>query len=155
MVTRTTSLVCRRLRSRGQLDSDEFMQEAVSATSEAFNNIVLHSYSGDDEAGYVTLIFHIFASELEIIFLDYGQGAPLSEDTSDDVSEADMMADDDEADASAPRSTARMSQTIMRKFVDDIKQQLGRPNRLSMYKRLPTPASSTVVKSGWMPEPTG
>ena len=122
LVARAATQVCRRLDAQGRLNSDEFIQEAVSAVGEAFNNIVLRSY-GEKAQGYVTLIFHVFEQTLDITLLDYGEGAEVKEGET-----YEPLADKNEAS---------MSRFIMQAFMDEVEHHTGTPNRLHMRKFLP------------------
>ncbi|HHH11254.1 MAG TPA: ATP-binding protein, partial [Sorangium sp.] len=91
--------------------------------SEAFNNIVLHSYAADPH-GIVTIHFYISREALEIELLDNGVGfdAKSSNVKCPDVRESGM------------------GLYIIHSFVDEVEHCKGQPNRLRLKKFLRGPA---------------
>jgi serine/threonine-protein kinase RsbW len=72
IVIRSVSAACKRVTSRiDDSASTEFLYEVVTAASEAFNNIVLHSYAGRDD-GVVEMQIKTKPGLIHIEFRDWG-----------------------------------------------------------------------------------
>ena len=72
IVIRSVSAACKRVTSRiDDSASTEFLFEVVTAASEAFNNIVLHSYAGRDD-GVVETQMKTKPGLIRIEFRDWG-----------------------------------------------------------------------------------
>jgi serine/threonine-protein kinase RsbW len=111
--------------------------EIVSAVSEAFNNVVVHAYSGV-RGGQIDLHVEAKNGELEIHLFDRGRGFQL-----EDVPVPDLDA--------LPESG--MGLFIMRSFMDDVTYIRGggtTPNVLILRKRWSPPAlaESAMKKDG-------
>jgi len=72
LVLRSVSAACKRATSRvDEPESNDFRAQVVSAVSEAFNNIVLHSYAGRDD-GVVEMDIQTLPDHISIEFRDWG-----------------------------------------------------------------------------------
>ena len=121
LIIGATRCVCQRLSDRGQL-GQSFEHETVSVLSEAFNNIVLHSYA-DNRGGVVAIQFRIYRDALEVELLDHGIGF--------DVKKADIEY--------PGVHESGMGLFIMHSFMDEVEHRKGQPNRLRLKKFLPEP----------------
>jgi serine/threonine-protein kinase RsbW len=98
-----------------------FDAEVISAFSEAFNNIALHSY--ERRGGDLEIEIETEADGIVIRLLDYGKSYDFSQ-----VPEPDLEA--------LPESGLGIY--IMRSCMDDVTYAIGRPNVLTMTKKLVT-----------------
>lgn len=109
---------------RGEL-ADEFVQQVVSAFSEAFNNLAIHGYKGAT-VGRIDIAVHSRAvdgtTELVIDITDTGQ--PF--DPSGHLEVPDELPE------------RGMGLFIMRSFLDDLRYVEGPPHTLTLVKRWPT-----------------
>ncbi len=117
LATRTVAAVCK-LATKDHLESEEFGHELVSAVGEAFNNSVLHAYSG--HSGEITLRIIYDDQQVGVEILDYGDSF-------------DMAAVPD-LDLAEPVESG-MGLFIIKSFVDEVTYEAGSPNCLRMKKR--------------------
>jgi serine/threonine-protein kinase RsbW len=104
-----------------QLDlSEAFTAQVVSAFSEVFNNVVLHSY-GRERAGEVEVAIHPMRDGIEIRTEDHGEPFDLAAVPTPDL---DAMPE------------GGMGVFIIRQCVDDFVYEPGPPNRWTLRKRL-------------------
>jgi serine/threonine-protein kinase RsbW len=97
-----------------------FVSQVVTAVGEAFNNVVLHGYSGD-RSGTVRIAVEFGTGFVRLIIEDMGESwDPLR------VGAPDLDA--------LPESG--MGVFIMRSFMDEVAYRPGRPNVLTMSKRI-------------------
>jgi serine/threonine-protein kinase RsbW len=96
-----------------------FDSEVISAFSEAFNNVALHSYQKN--GGDVEIEIETGADGIVIRLLDYGKSYDFSA-----VPEPDLE--------TLPESGLGIY--IMRSCMDDVTYSTGRPNVLTMTKKL-------------------
>jgi len=123
VILRAAAAVCRLAVTRAcgrRTPADGFSNQVVSAVGEAFNNIALHSYEGRPP-DIVRLRMTIEPEVLNLTMEDYGVSFdPLT--------------------ASAPDLTALpesgMGIFIIRSLMDEVTYQPGRPNVLSLSKRI-------------------
>jgi serine/threonine-protein kinase RsbW len=97
-----------------------FVSQVVTAVGEAFNNVVLHGYAGD-RSGTVCVAVEIGIGFVRLIIEDMGESwDPLQ------VGTPNLEA--------LPESG--MGVFIMRSFMDEVAYRPGRPNVLTMTKRM-------------------
>jgi serine/threonine-protein kinase RsbW len=124
---RAVSAACKLVTGRPQGPAwNEFRMEVVSAVSEAFNNIVLHSYEGRED-GVIEMQIRTRRDRISIELRDYG--------TSFDPTKVPMPDFD-----SLPESGLGLY--IIRSFMN-ISYQAGRPNVLTLTKTLQQEPSSS------------
>lgn len=123
VILRAAAAVCKLAVTRAcgrRAPADGFSHQVVSAVGEAFNNIALHSYH-DRQADIVRLRMTIEPSVLHLIMEDYGAGFdPFT-----------ARVPDLEA---LPESGLGIF--IIRSLMDEVTYQQGRPNVLSLSKRI-------------------
>ena len=124
MALRTVSAACKlvtpNVRTRRSYNSLVFTDQVVSAVGEAYNNIVLHGYAGR-EPDPIHLQIEIRPGWMRVTIKDTG--------TSYDP----VQAPSPDLDA-LPESGLGIF--IMRSFVDELTYVAGRPNTLTLVKRL-------------------
>jgi len=123
VILRAAAAVCKLAITRvcgRRAPADGFSNQVVSALGEAFNNIALHSYH-DQPAGIVRLRMTIEPSVLLLKMEDYGAGFDPSTARAPDLE-------------ALPESGLGIF--IMRSLMDEVTYQQGRPNVLSMSKRI-------------------
>jgi serine/threonine-protein kinase RsbW len=123
MMLRTVSAACKLTvpRSSSRRSSfDELTNHVVSAVGEAYNNIVLHGYSGG-ERGSIHMRIEAYTERIVIVIKDAGCGFDPAWAPPPDLD-------------SLPESG--MGVFIMRSFVDEITYVPGPPNVLTLIKRL-------------------
>jgi len=98
---------------------DDFYDEVISAFSEAFNNVVIHSYGA--KAGELEIEIEPSHDRLTIRLMDYGKTFDMAVVPQPDL---DLL----------PESG--LGVFIMRSFMDDVTYLSGHPNVLSMTKLL-------------------
>lgn len=120
VVLRTVAVACKAAAIGDSAAATTFVSQVVTAVGEAFNNVVLHGYSGD-RIGTVRLAVEIGTGFVRLIIEDMGESwDPLQ-----------VRAPNLEA---LPESG--MGVFIMRSFMDDVAYRAGRPNVLTMTKRM-------------------
>jgi serine/threonine-protein kinase RsbW len=121
IIIQSVSAACKRVTSRADNSaSTEFLTQVVTAASEAFNNIVLHSYAGRDD-GVVEMQIKTKPGLIRIEFRDWG-------DSFDP--EAVACPDLDELPESG------LGIYIMKELME-IRYEPGPPNVLTLSKVLP------------------
>ena len=124
MVLRTVSAACKLVRpndrTRGSHNNFAFTDQVVSAVGEAYNNIVLHGCAGC-EPDSIHIRIEIYPGWMRVTMKDMG--------TSYDP----FQAPPPDLDA-LPESG--LGVFIMRSFVDEVTYVAGRPNTLTLVKRL-------------------
>ncbi|HJX52347.1 MAG TPA: ATP-binding protein [Polyangia bacterium] len=135
VILRAAAAVCKLAITRAcgrRARADGFSQHVVSAVGEAFNNIALHSYR-DRPPDVVRLRMTIEPGVLHLTMEDYG------------VSFDPLTACVPDLEA-LPESG--MGIFIMRSLMDEVTYQPGRPNVLSLRKRIGTCPSDLPRVSG-------
>jgi serine/threonine-protein kinase RsbW len=122
LAIRMVASACRLVSGRGGVTGRTFDNEVISAFSEAFNNVVIHSYGRS--AGEIEIEIEIERAGIVIRLLDYGKSYDLQ-----NVAEPDLT--------TLPESGLGIY--IMRACMDDVTYTSGRPNVLKMTKRLSGP----------------
>jgi serine/threonine-protein kinase RsbW len=112
-------------------DWQDFQAQVVSAVSEAFNNLVLHGYRGRRD-GRVDLLLRPGKSEIHIELRDWGKGF---DPKGVPVPELEAM----------PESGLGLF--IMQSFMA-MTYRRGRPNLLTLTKKLEQPAAQTRQTPG-------
>jgi Anti-sigma regulatory factor (Ser/Thr protein kinase) len=123
VILRAAAAVCKLAITRvcgRRAPANGFVNQVVSAVGEAFNNIALHSYR-DRPLDIVRLRMTIEPSVLHLTMEDYGSGFDLSTAR---VPDLDAL----------PESGLGIF--IIRSLMDEVTYQQGRPNVLSLSKRI-------------------
>jgi anti-sigma regulatory factor (Ser/Thr protein kinase) len=123
VILRAAAAVCKLAITRvcgRRAPANGFANQVVSAVGEAFNNIALHSYR-DRPLDIVRLRMTIEPSVLHLTMEDYGAGFDLSTAR---VPDLDAL----------PESGLGIF--IIRSLMDEVTYQQGRPNVLSLSKRI-------------------
>lgn len=97
--------------------NDDFVHAVISATSEAFNNVVLHGYGCD--IGDIEIEVAVGDDRLTICLLDWGRSLDLEAVPPPDLESLPQLG---------------LGVFIMRAFMDHVSYAPGSPNRLSMTK---------------------
>jgi len=134
LAVRVVAAACKLVGKDGDLQKPEraFDDEVVSAFSEAWNNIAIHSYH-DQPLGEVQIEIEPDHDQIWIRIQDFGAS----------FEPARVPAPDLEA---LPESGLGLY--IMRSFMDDVTYQPGRPNVLTLTKRLPDRVRSAGRAAG-------
>jgi serine/threonine-protein kinase RsbW len=119
LVLRSVAAACKLCNARTDSVWNDFRTQVVTAVGEAFNNIVLHSYEGQDE-GILEIEIQTRPDEIVIEFRDWGESFDP---------ESVPLPDFD----SLPESGLGIF--IIKTFMD-IRYTAGRPNVLTMTKSL-------------------
>jgi serine/threonine-protein kinase RsbW len=120
MVSAACKLVTPNLRTRGSYNNVVFTNQVVSAVGEAYNNIVLHGYAGR-EPDSIHIRIEIYPGWIRVTIKDMGTSFHPFQAPSPDLD-------------ALPESGLGIF--IMRSFVDEIAYDAGRPNTLTLIKRL-------------------
>jgi serine/threonine-protein kinase RsbW len=129
VVLRTTSAASK-LVSIGTRESEQtFSAHIVSAVGEAFNNIALHGYSGR-QPDIVRMTIDIGRGFLRVTLEDFGHSFDPNDATQPDLD-------------SLPESG--LGVFIMKSFMDEISYTNGRPNVLTLLKRIEPVKESSVT----------
>jgi serine/threonine-protein kinase RsbW len=124
MALRTVSAACKLVtpnaRTRGSYNSFVFTDQVVSAVGEVYNNIVLHGYAGR-EPDSIHLQIEIYPGWMRVTMKDMGTSYDPFQAPSPDLD-------------TLPESGLGIF--IMRSFVDEVTYVAGRPNTLTLVKRL-------------------
>jgi len=130
LVLRSVSAACKRVTSRvDEPASNDFRAQVVSAVSEAFNNIVLHSYAGRDD-GIVEMDIQTLPDHISIEFRDWG--------------------DSFDPDSVPPPNLDQLPESglgvYIMKTLMDLSYAPGQPNVLTLSKKIPPAYRSTRAK---------
>jgi serine/threonine-protein kinase RsbW len=135
VVLGTVAAACRLLargtQQKGAADSDLPMQ-VVSAVGEAYNNIVLHGYSGR-EPGTIHMTIENCTNSVRVEIRDTGVSFDPTQVRPPDL-------------AALPESGLGIF--VMRSMVDELSYVGGSPNVLTLVKRLDGPVPSRVGATG-------
>jgi serine/threonine-protein kinase RsbW len=115
LALRVVGSACNLVPDRG----DGFHDEVVSAFGEAFNNVIVHGCGAG--AGDLEIEIETGRDHMTIRMMDYGNPLDLA------------SAVDPDLDALPERGVGMF---ILRSFMDDVTYVRGRPNVLSMTKRV-------------------
>lgn len=130
---RTVSAACKLLASNGVAAGDkawsEFRMHFVSAVSEAFNNIVIHSYRGQ-RLGTVRMDIELGQGAMTVRMADYGSSFDPTTVPSPDLDQL-------------PESGLGLF--IIRSFMDSVSYEPGRPNVLVLVKSVCTASEDGKV----------
>jgi serine/threonine-protein kinase RsbW len=122
MVLRTVSAACKLVIPNPRMRRfSEFTAHLVSAVGEAYNNIVLHGYAGR-EPDSIQIRIESRPDSVQVVLKDTGMSYDPAQAPPPDLD-------------SLPESG--LGVFIMRSFVDEISYVAGRPNLLTLLKRLP------------------
>jgi serine/threonine-protein kinase RsbW len=138
IVLRAVAAACKLVRDQpgrpGDAGWNEFRMQVVTAVSEAFNNIVLHSYAGRED-GIIEMNIRTRPNYISVELRDFGDSFDPAR-----VPEPDLDR--------LPESGLGM---FIIKELMDVSYRPGRPNVLTLSKRLhenPAPVETSAAKGG-------
>jgi serine/threonine-protein kinase RsbW len=126
VVMRTLSAVCKLAASECEGQDAAFSMNLLSAVGEAYNNIVLHGYAGRPPGPVQLKIRNCFRC-VRVEIRDMGASFDPAQAPAPDL-------------ASLPESGIGIF--LMRSMVDEVSYVAGRPNVLTLVKRLERPCAS-------------
>jgi serine/threonine-protein kinase RsbW len=131
VVLRTTSAASKLVVAGSREGERLFSAHLVSAVGEAFNNIALHGYSGR-QPDIVRLNIEVGRGFLRVTMEDFGKSF-----NPNDAAQPDLD--------SLPESG--LGVFIMKSFMDEISYTNGRPNVLTLLKRIEVGKQATSAKA--------